>query len=332
MATIWMNHWFSTAYSIVSLIKAENPAYKVVCTNENEQSPIKAACDEWFVEPVLSGMPYIEFCLEFCREHGVDVFMPRRHLTTVSEHKELFEEAGIKVMLDDYSAVGILNDKVRAYEEFARRGIGRVPEYRLVSNADEFKDAYEELSATYRAVCFKFAKDEGGKSYRRIDDKARGFETLFKKKTTRMTFDDAMNCLSERERFTPVMVMPYLPGEETSVDCLRLCGRIVAIPRVKTESRVESIRYNAALIETCNELIESFGLEQPCNVQFKTLDGTPYLLEVNTRMSGGVHMSCVGSGVNIPGLAVNKLLGIESFPEYEERDCFVTQVEIPVVL
>ena len=82
MATIWMNHWFSTAYNIVNLIKAGNPGYKVICTNENEQSPIKSACDEWFIEPSLSGMAYIDFCLKFCREHGVDVFMPRRHLTT----------------------------------------------------------------------------------------------------------------------------------------------------------------------------------------------------------------------------------------------------------
>ena len=332
MTTIWMNHWFSTAYNIVNLIKAGNPDYKIICTNENEQSPIKSACDEWFVEPSLSGMAYVEFCLGFCREHGVDVFMPRRHLTAVSEHKSLFEEIGTKVMVDDYDVVCILNDKIRAYEEFTRRGIGLVPEYRLVTNADDFRAAYEEISATYKAVCFKFAKDEGGKSYRRIDNKAKGFETLFKKKTTRMTLDETLSCLAEREQFTPMMVMPYLPGEETSIDCLRISGQVVAIPRVKTESRVERICYSENLIEVCNELIGSFGIEQPCNIQFKNLGGIPYLLEVNTRMSGGVHMSCAGSGVNIPSLAVNKLLGFEAYPKYEKQDCFVTQVEIPVIL
>lgn len=332
MTTVWMNHWFSTAFNIVNLIKTGNPDYKVICTNENERSPIKFACDEWFIEPTLSGMAYIDFCLEFCREHNIDVFMPRRHLTIVSEHKSLFEEIGTRVMVDDYGIVSILNDKVRAYEEFIRRGIGLVPEYRLVTNVDDFRAAYDELSATYKAVCFKFAKDEGGKSYRRIDDKAKGFETLFKKKTTRMTFDEALDCLAERERFTPMMVMPYLPGEETSIDCLRISGRVIAIPRIKTESRVERICYSDGLIKICSELIESFDIEQPCNIQFKNLDGIPYLLEVNTRMSGGVHMSCAGSGVNIPSLAVNKLLGIESCPEYEKRDCFITQVEIPVVL
>lgn len=332
MTIVWMNHWFSTAYNIVNLIKGGNPDYKVICTNENEQSPIKSSCDEWFVEPVLSGMAYIDFCLEFCHEHGVDVFMPRRHLTTVSEHKDLFEELGTRVMVDDYDTVSVLNDKVRAYEEFSKRGIGCVPEYRLVTNRDDFKTAYEELSTEFKAICFKFVKDEGGKSYRRIDNRAKGYESLFKKKTTRMTLDEVLDCLAEREEFTPMMVMPYLPGEETSIDCLRLSGKVVAIPRVKTESRVERIRYCDDLIETCNELIESFAIEQPCNIQFKSLNNTPYLLEVNTRMSGGVHMSCAGSGVNIPSLAVNKLLGVETYPEYEKRDCFVTQVEIPVVL
>lgn len=51
------------------------------------------------------------------------------------------------------------------------------------------------------------------------------------------------------------------------------------------------------------------GLECPCNIQFKYLDDIPYFLEINTRMSGGIQMSCLASGVNIPNLAINKLLG-----------------------
>ncbi len=45
------------------------------------------------------------------------------------------------------------------------------------------------------------------------------------------------------------------------------------------------------------------------------------MLEVNTRMSGGVQMACLGSGINIPNIAVNKLLGIDKHwtNNYEEK-------------
>ena len=332
MKTIWLNHWFSTAYSIVQLIKEDNPDFRVIGTNEHDLSPIKAVCDEWYKEPVLKGKDYADYCLQFCLDHAVDVFMPRRHLTTISEYRDLFEDIGVKVMVDKYDAVQVLNDKVKAYEEFAARGLGIVPEYRLVTNVDEFEEAYEGLARDYGDVCFKFVKDEGGKSYRRIDNRARGYETLFKKKTTRITLDEAKACLAERSSFAPVMVMPYLPGEEISIDCLSMPEKLIAIPRVKTESRVERIQYDPDLIETCEHIVESFELQNPCNIQFKIRDGIAYLLEVNTRMSGGIHMTCAGSGVNIPSLAVNKLLGRILHVGYERRECFVTQVEAPIVL
>lgn len=35
MIRIWMNHWFSTAYNIVNLIKQDDPDFYVIGTNEN---------------------------------------------------------------------------------------------------------------------------------------------------------------------------------------------------------------------------------------------------------------------------------------------------------
>ena len=45
MKRIWLNHWFSTAYNIIRLIRDSDPGYMIIGTNENEESPIKAVCD-----------------------------------------------------------------------------------------------------------------------------------------------------------------------------------------------------------------------------------------------------------------------------------------------
>ena len=155
---------------------------------------------------------------------------------------------------------------------------------------------------------------------------------LFKKLTTRITYAEAVDALSEREHFAPLMVMPYLPGSEISVDCLKTAGGEILIPREKDYSRIERIRYDERILATCRLLLEKIPLECPCNIQFKYLDGVPYFLEVNTRMSGGVQMACAVSGVNLPQTALKKMLGMDTAWTNNGRTGKVAQILQPVVI
>lgn len=331
MPRIWLNHWFSTAYYIISMMRESNPDFTFIGSNEKEESPIMTVCDEWYREPALKGKDYVDFCLDFCKRHQIDVFMPRRGMIEISRSKAAFEALGVRVMVDDYEWVSLLNDKATAYDFFRQHGIGEVPDFALVTDVKAFAEAYRTLQEKYGQVCFKFVHDEGGKSYRLIDNSRRGYTALFKKITTRITYDEAIDALSERDVFPRLMVMPYLPGEEISVDCLRTAQGTIAVPRIKDYSRIERIRYDGGILAVCERLLEAIPLECPCNIQFKYREDTPYLLEVNTRMSGGTHLSCAAAGINIPDIAVNKLLGVEKPWTLERREASVTHVEMPLV-
>lgn len=111
MVRIWLNHWFSTAYNIINLIKADEKDFYIIGTNDNEYAVYKTVCDEWYVEPVLKDEEYVEYCLSFCKEHSVDIFMPRRGMLAISNNKFRFENIGVKVMVDDFEIVNILNHK-----------------------------------------------------------------------------------------------------------------------------------------------------------------------------------------------------------------------------
>jgi len=332
MTRIWLNHWFSTAYNIINLIKQDEKDFYVIGSNDNEHSVYKAVCDEWYVEPILKDNEYIEFCLNFCVEHHVDVFMPRRNMVNISKNKSRFEEIGVKVMVEDYAIMSVLNQKADSYELFKKKEIGFVPDYYMVTNVNKFLEAYETLLKNYKQVCFKFVHDEGGKSYRLIDNNRKGYTALFKKQNTRMTLDDVISALSEREEFSPIMIMPYLPDEEVSVDCLKTSSGIVMLPRVKDSTRVERIKYEPQILDMCQDFYDKIGLENPCNIQFKYLNGIPYFLEVNTRMSGGIQMACLASGVNIPNLAVNKIIGINKEWKNNFKETCISHVEVPMLV
>lgn len=103
----------------------------------------------------------------------------------------------------------------------------------------------------------------GGKSYRLIDNNRKGYVALFKKQTTRISFDAAMEALSEKDMFSPVMIMPFLPDEEISVDCFNTPRGLIAIPRIKDSTRIERVCYDMGILSTCEDFYRQMPLECP---------------------------------------------------------------------
>ena len=233
---------------------------------------------------------------------------------------------------DAYERILPLNRKSEAYAMLADCPEIRIPEHRMVTNVTQFQEAVEHLKGKWKQVCFKFEQDEGGRSFRLLDETPKGYHALFKKQSaTRMNYAAAVEALSEVGSFPPMIVMPYLPDDEISADCLNTQDGLIIIPRIKNPTRTELVRFPEDVLEMCRAFHRRCPLEMPFNIQFKYLEGIPYFLEVNTRMSGGVQMACAAAGVNIPNIAVNKLLGTQKPWNIRTEERFVTHVETPIV-
>lgn len=333
MKRVWFNHWFSTSYRLIELMK-DNADEEIVIIGSNKQkdSIIQKVCDEWYQDSLASGMEYVDDCLEFCKEHNVDVFVPRRMMVEISQNIEKFNDIGVKVLVDDYSIIKLLNDKAATYDYFKDvKGIS-IPEYFIVNTVNEFENAYHTLKGKYDQVCVKFVKDEGGMSYRRIVERSGKFSSLKIYSSAEMTFDAYKEALSEKESFDDLMVMPYLPGKEISVDCLKTANGLIAVPRFKGAARHEKVEYRDDIMNMANLIMDKIDLQYPCNIQFKIKDDIPYLLEINTRMSGGLQMSCLAADVNIPNIALNKLLGKDIDWQQNKREVTVSYIEIPDII
>lgn len=327
---IWFNHWFSTAYHIIELIKKEeNIKFTIIGSSRNSESVVKMACDEWYEEPDISGDAYIDFCIDFCRTHRIDVFLPRHNQLTVSKYAQKFADEGIKVLIEEYSKASVLNDKSEAYDFFRENNIGNVPEYYIVNNSSDAKKAYAKLTETNSRVCIKRVLDEGASSFRILDsDTPAPFARAGGHIQAEKFFND-MDLVSDCPDF---MMMPMLEGNEVSVDCLSTAKGIIMIPRFKTLTRTEIIRYDEEVLSVCRKFYEKMKLQWPCNIQFKYHNSITYFLEVNTRMSGGVQYSCLASGVNIPNIAVNKILGIEKNWELKNEEKKISYIETPLLI
>jgi len=304
----------------------------VIASNKQMDSVIQNVCDEWYQESLADGEEYIQYCIEFCKAHGVDVFVPRRKMVDISRNMERFRKIGVKVMVDDYAKISLLNDKSAAYALLRECEGLYIPDYAIVNRADEFEEAYQKLHKEYDQVCVKFVKDEGAMSYRRIVEHVNRFERLRMYPGAEIAYDVYLSTIQEAEEFDDLMVMPYLPGREISVDCLKTDRGLIAIPRFKSGARHENIVFDENILNMTRIIMDKVKLEYPCNIQFKLKDDIPYLLEVNTRMSGGLQMACMAEQVNIPNIALNKLLGRETDWAYEPVEKVVSYIEMPQII
>lgn len=337
MIRVWFNHWFSTSYRLIELMKenAEEQVW-VVGTNKQPNSVIRNVCDEWYDEPVTDGDAYVDDCIRFCKEHRIDVFVPRRKMLDISRNKSRFDEIGVKIMADEYSKLQLLADKASTYDLFRQQDGTEskvsIPAYCEACTAEEFERAYAGIKAQYDQVCVKFVFDEGGMSFRKIVEEENPYHLLKLYAGNAVPYQRYLEWLKAIEPFDKLMIMPYLPGKEISVDCLRTSQGLIAIPRYKGAARHEEIIYDDRILKMTDCIMESIPLEYPCNIQFKLKENQPYLLEINTRMSGGLQMSCLAAGVNIPNIALNKLLGRELPWSYEKRNTIVSYIEIPRII
>jgi predicted ATP-grasp superfamily ATP-dependent carboligase len=107
------------------------------------------------------------------------------------------------------------------------------------------------------------------------------------------------------------MVLEYLEGPEFSIDCVASTEQLyAAIPRMKGEGRIREIIDHHELIQLAQGFHHHYGIPYLFNIQVKYNQGVPKLLEINPRMSGGMHFSCL-TGLNLPYLGIKLLLGEE---------------------
>jgi len=304
-ARIWFNKGFSSLYNVLSLIREGDVGQKMrlVCSHTNAEFVGFAAADESFVEPVLQeDEDYLDWCLEFCGSQKIDLFNPARRAALITKNASKFSAIGTQI----YSVcpaefLSVIDNKARFYE-YCEQYDFPIPEYQAVTNAKQFDEAYSTLRNRHPLVCFKPTISVFGLGFRLVCEKGFEISRLLNGEVYQIGLEHSRLIFSEQESFRELMVMQYLEGKERSVDCLADNGKLIRyVIRRKSGSAggIQLIEDNTDIGAITERLVSLFQLNGLFNVQFRDSNGIPYLLEINPRMSGGLHFTAF-SGLNLP--------------------------------
>lgn len=306
---VWFNHWFSQASEIIRLVKTplkgeSKKEIFIIGTHKNSNPEYKDDCDLFMQEPEGiqdDELRYLHWCLAFCKEMKIDVFLPYKHIDIITKNKHKFEQKGIKVLcMSNYDKFNCLNDKIETYKAL-ENVLDIVPFY---TQLDETVD----LDKFKKPMCLKRAIDVGGKSYRMIVEEYTS-KNLNNYVKAEISMKDAYEiCKKEK-----LILMEQLDGVEKSIDCLITDKAQFLITRYKTGRHKEQVKAEnePKIIEAIEKICRQFDLYGiPFNVQFIG----DKLLEINPRMAGGVYKSNL-VGINIPRISLLSLIG-EKIPKF----------------
>lgn len=303
---VWFNRTFSSLHGALSMIKQGDPdrVYTLVYSASDPHPAICAECDEVLPEPAdLKGEAYVDWCVETARQQHIDIFVPGREARLISAAAERFGAVGVRVLSAGSSnTLEALDDKAHFYQD-VDCSAAPAPDFVACSTLAEFDLAIQQIVRNTKEVCIKPAQSVFGIGFRRIRTDRSAYDILMSANPYSIDLHTLRHALSRRTCFPAMLVMEYLNGPEFSVDCLADQGRIVvAVPRRKEATR-QIIDAREDIQDACRQIIAQFSLNGFINIQFREGEKGLRVLEVNTRMSGGIAMAAQ-AGVNLPYLGL----------------------------
>ncbi|MBH0086382.1 ATP-grasp domain-containing protein [Psychrobacter sp. SCQQ22] len=316
--------------------QSETP-FNIIASHRHDRPEIFEFADDVYLEPTIASigsldevdvepelvMPRWQFVLEQAQQHNVKVLLTGRNGIDYEARREVFDAAGIRLLTGATSVAALesIDDKFAFMQQCHSQGIP-------VADAWRF-DTTEQLEALlakhgHQPLCVKPVTGIFAQGFWRLDlgkteeEKYDSFEHLYfteeKKISTAQFINAYTNSLMVHERPIPMLLMPYLSGQEYSIDVVCEYGEVLAaITRYKT-GKIQHIGYEQSVMDVVIPLIKAFNCDGIISVQTKADDeGQHRILEINSRPSGGIGYT-THSGVDLTQVGFAYWLGLTDKP------------------
>ena len=265
-----------------------------------------AACSRYskqfftYPSPRIRPDSFVEALARLVKEQRIDVLLPMTELTTtlLLTHKEAFP--GTEIPFPEMSRVDALANKCTLMRTAESLGIPVPRTWYIDDPADipDFNDA-----PSFPAVV------KPGRSWLRLQDQ-------WQRSAVKFPADEsALNkIIASDPAFLahPFMIQEYVAGHGQGVFALYNHGKPLAFfahrrlrekpPGGGVSVLSESIAADPLMVSHARSLLDTVGWHGVAMVEFKVAaDGTPYLMEINTRFWGSLQLA-IDAGVDFPYL------------------------------
>jgi len=305
--------------------------YRIIGVDAKTDGVGAKFADEYYVVPMGNhGDKYIAAMLDLCCQKRIDILLPisDEENLTLSEHKDVFEHNGVKVLCNNYEATRIALCKDSALEKLENHGID-VPFWNAPKNIDEFDEGLSYLGFPDLDVVIKPVSARGSRGFRIIKEDFDEFHQIYNEKQEIYIKPERIKrLLAEQDNFPAVLLMEYLPGDSYSIDIFAEAGQAKCIVPHKRKAyrwgfvdKAHMVPYQE-LSSVCHQIVEAFNFDNLLNIELnENTQGEPKLVEINPRASATLAQNRL-TGLNILDMAVASALKepIERIKEFNHME------------
>lgn len=294
-------------YLVEYFKKAVGEKGKVCVANSSALSPAFAAADHAVVTPLIYDPEYIPFLKQYCQEQeiGMLVSLFDIDLPVLAKHKKEFEEIGVQMVVSDYEAVEVCEDKVLMSIFLKERNL-KTPDCYL--SVEEALDAIEQGELSY-PVMIKPRWGMGSLAIYEAENEAE-LRVLYEK-SLRDINRSYLKYEAQADLAHAVMIQPKITGQEYGLDIINdLQGRYQTTI-VKEKAAMRSGETDSARVVE-QPVLQAVGekaageLKHVGNLDMDVLltrEGDAYIIDMNARFGGGYPYSHM-AGVDLPAALV----------------------------
>ena len=333
----WINNMHSSQRDVAGLIKsAAGTDVHLISSHRDYRESIFMTADEYVQEPsksdALSGAQYGDWLLDVAHEKRVTGILAMRYAKELVARKEEFERVGIRIAGGATTGwkINFCEDKFAFYTLMKKEGVP-MPDTYFASWGDKIEEACRKIEANGDVACVKPNVGVFGRGFWVFNKNAKEFDAF--SGSSKASVDVSVYAKAHNSsNHLGVIVMKYLSGIETSVDCVCDNGEILVHAVRKKHKFAQLISTGGKEFELAQAVAKIVGLDGLVNIQFKEDDaGNLYVLEVNTRPSGGVGWSSA-VGINLPYAAYCMMNGVKTEQKLLKEPVAISRVDLAVQL
>lgn len=346
IAAVWLAEGQSSQRDMLESLQAlkahSNTPFNVIASHRHNRPEIFEFADTVYYEPsntvadiadseehldIEPLIPRWEFVLEQAKQANVKVLLTGRNGIDYEAHRNEFDAAGIRLLTGatSVSALESIDDKFAFMQLCQAHDIPVAEAWRFDNTAElnALLDKHGHQPLCVKPVIGIFAQgfwrlDSGKENGEQYDSFEHLYFTEEKKITTEQFINAYTNSEMIQERPIPMLLMPYLAGQEYSIDVVCEYGEVLAAVTRHKAGKIQHIGYDESVMAVVIPLIKAFGCDGIVSVQTKADDnGQHRALEINSRPSGGIGYT-THSGVDLTQVGFAYWLGLTNKPNLAE--------------
>jgi carbamoyl-phosphate synthase large subunit len=302
---------------IVKALKKSTLDFYLVGANITDKSFGASLVDEHYTIPTASDPHYVDFLVDFIKEHNIDVFIPgsEPELKIVSSLREKVLATGVLLPINSETVIQTCMNKIKTMEFLKNNGFN-VLEYFIISKVTDFD------TITKFPVVIKPYKDSGGSSNVFVVQSKKELRLLGEYLLSQVSEFIAQQYIGTPESEYTVGVLSDMKGQLIDSIALKRDLSTALSARIRVKNSNPENGFGSHLIissgvsqghigryqeitSICEKISKSLHSQGPLNIQGRFHNGEFYVFEINPRYSGTSYMRAL-MGFNEPDIMIRK--------------------------